>query len=168
KKPKKEKEPELGNVKLIGIAGLVKEAQFSVGLGESVVVGRSSECNICLQDVPHAKAIEDNEQLEKHFRTVSRKHMRLTYHANDNIEIEDLSSNGLFLDGKRIEGKTTISDLVRRPYELKLGTTETFSLDWWKLVPKSSVKMVQVMVKREPEPEEEAPKKETGTIGEEF
>lgn len=139
---------ERGNVKLIGIAGLVKGEQFSIEVGTEVVVGRSRDCHISLAKVPAAEAITDERELEKHFRTVSRRHMRLYYKSVREVEIEDLSSNGLFLDGERIEGTVVIDDLMLRPHELKLGTSETFAIDFWRLVPKSQVKMVKVKVKK--------------------
>lgn len=152
-----------GNVKLIGIAGLVKGEEFSIQVGESHTVGRSRDCNICLREVPKARELkEGDELLERHFNTVSRVHMRVTHHAPDNVEIEDLSSNGLFLDGKRVEGTVVLTDLPEHRHELKLGTHETFCIDWWRLVRRSEVKMVSVKVKVAPKPEgeEEGEKKE--------
>lgn len=150
-KPKPNAVPQVqrGNVKLIGIAGLVKGEQFSIEQGKSVIVGRSRECNISLREVPKAKAIAGKGgDLEQHFSTVSRKHVRITYIAPDKIELEDLSSNGTFLDGERVEGKAVITDVVEKPHELKLGTSETFQLDWWQLVPRSQVEMVKVKAKK--------------------
>jgi len=147
-----------GNVKLIGIAGLVKGEEFTIGMGESATVGRSRDCTICLREVPKARELkEGDEVLERHFNTVSRTHMRVIYHAPDNVEVEDLSSNGLFLDGKRVEGKVVLTDLPEHRHELKLGTHETFCIDWWRLVRKSEVRMVTVRVKGAPPPEPEAP-----------
>jgi hypothetical protein len=145
-----------GNVKLIGIAGLVKGEEFSIAQGASATIGRSRDCTICLREVPRARDLkEGDELLEKHFNTVSRTHMRVTYHAPDNVEIEDLSSNGLFLDGKRVNGKVVLKDLPEHRHELKLGTHETFCIDWWRLVRKSEVRMVTVRVKGAPAPEGE-------------
>lgn len=138
-----------GNVKLVGIAGLVKGEQFSIEAGKSVVIGRSRECDICLRDIPAAKEIDQRGgDADQHFRTVSRKHMRLTCHAPDNVELEDLSANGLFLDGKRIEGRATVSDLQSQPHELKLGTTETFQLDWWRVPARNDAPMVKVVMRK--------------------
>ncbi|NQT88015.1 FHA domain-containing protein, partial [bacterium] len=44
-------------------------------------------------------------------------------------EVEDLSSNGTFVDGRRIS-RTVITDLRERSYELLLGTRERFRLEW--------------------------------------
>ncbi|MCK6439743.1 MAG: FHA domain-containing protein [Planctomycetes bacterium] len=154
-----------GNVKLIGIAGLIKGEQFSITLGQSVVVGRSRDCDICMRDVPAAKAVvEKGGNLEDHFNTVSRKHVQITYLAPNKVEVKDLSSNGTFLDGKRIEGSTIIEDLVLHPHELKLGTIETVCIDWWKLVKRSEIPMVKVKSKAKGDEgaEDEGKKKETG------
>lgn len=152
-----------GNVKLIGIAGLVKGEEFSIAQGTSATVGRSRDCTICLREVPRARDLkEGDELLEKHFNTVSRVHMRVTYHAPDNVEIEDMSSNGLFLDGKRINGKVVLKDLPEHRHELKLGTHETFCIDWWRLVRKSELRMVSVKVKASPQAAEEGKEEEAG------
>ncbi len=145
-----------GNVKLLGIAGLCKGEEFTIELGREVTIGRSRDCDFCLRDVPKAKDLDDDDELiQKHFNTISRIHMKLTYHAPDNVELEDKSSNGLYVDGKRVDGSIVLTDLVERRHEMKLGTHETFCIDWWRLLPRNEVKMVTVKVKKAPEPEEE-------------
>jgi len=144
-----------GNVKLIGIAGLCKGEEFTIELGREVTIGRSRDCDICLRDVPRAKDLDDEDEvIQQHFNTVSRTHLKLTYHAPDNVELEDMSSNGLYVDGKRVDGSLTLTDLVDSRHEMKLGTHETFCIDWWRLLPRSEVKMVTVKVKKVPDPEE--------------
>ena len=98
---------------------------------------KSSHTRTSISLRPAAKELEARgKDTEKHFRTVSRKHVRVAYISPDRVEIEDLSANGTFLDGKRVEGSTLITNIMEKPHELKLGTTETFCLDWWRLVPK--------------------------------
>ncbi len=147
-----EKKEVPGNVKLLGVAGLCKGEEFSITLGQEVLVGRSRECDICLHDLPKVQKLEEqnktNKIVEEHFRTVSRKHLRIRYHSCYKIELEDLSSNGLYLDGKLVDGSLIIQDLMDAPRELRLGKKETFALDWWKLLPKSQVPMVKIKVKR--------------------
>jgi|GEM_PF-1391784 len=145
---------EQGNVKLIGIGGVVKGAKFSVRQGESVVIGRSRECDVCLRELPAvAELAERGEDAERHFHTVSRKHAKITYHEYGRVEIEDLSSNGTFVDGQRVEISIELEDLERHPHELRLGTSVVFQLDWWKLVPLSSIKMPKVKVKKKKDTE---------------
>ncbi len=72
---------------------------------------------------------EEKRKADRDFKTVSRKHVRITYREPGKIEIEDLSSNGTFLDGRRIE-RVEITDLRERPHELLLGTREKFLLEW--------------------------------------
>jgi len=138
----------VGSLKLIGIGGLVKGEQFTIEVGQTIVIGRSSECDICLKNVPAAWDMgKRGESVEEHFRTVSRKHVRIYFHAVDNIEIADMSSNGVFLNGKRIEGKARITDITSTPHELRLGSIETFLMDWWKASLRGSDK-VKVNLKR--------------------
>lgn len=149
-----------GNVKLIGIAGVVKGAKFSVQQGKSKVLGRSRDCDICLRELPAvAELAEKSEDYERHFHTVSRKHAKITYHEYGNVEITDLSSNGTYIDGKRVENSVMLTDLEQHPHELRLGTSVIFQLDWWRLVPIDSVKMPKVKVKQKKE--EEAPEEES-------
>ena len=60
---------------------------------------------------------------------MSRKHVRISCYDAENIEVEDLSSNGTFVDGQRTD-RVVITDLRERSHELLLGTREKFRLEW--------------------------------------
>jgi len=115
---------------LVGTDGFVDGEQFPLDRGSTIVIGRSRSCDISLRRCPSWLA-QDQEKRETDddFRTVSRKHIRISYYDNSNIEVEDLSSNGTFVDGRRIS-RTVITDLRERSYELLLGTRERFRLEW--------------------------------------
>lgn len=115
---------------LVGADGFVRGVDFPIEYGSTVVVGRSRSCDLSLQLLDSWGALNPDEQShEKDFKTVSRKHVRISYYNANSIEVEDLSSNGTFVDGKRIK-RIVITDLRDRSYELLLGTREKFRLEW--------------------------------------
>ena len=115
---------------LTGTAGFVDGEEYPLAVGATVVIGRSRSCDISLQRCKTWLALDESERdAAQDFKTVSRKHARISCYDADNIEIEDLSSNGTFVDGERID-RVVISDLRDRGHELLLGTRETFRLEW--------------------------------------
>ena len=60
---------------------------------------------------------------------MSRRHVRIAVHRPDHVVIEDLSANGTYLDGKRVKGKLSLSDLAQKPHLLALGSVERLRLD---------------------------------------
>jgi len=115
---------------LVGSDGLVAGEQHLLDQGQTVIVGRSRSCDISLRRCKAWLALDhDRRTAEKDFRTVSRKHARISYYDANNIVVEDLSSNGTFVDGARID-RIVITDLRERSHELVLGTREKFRLEW--------------------------------------
>jgi len=116
---------------LCGLEGFVQGEEFSIPLGASVVIGRSRGCDISLRRCKAWLALDpDDQDAEEDFKTVSRQHVRVGYDGADSVAIEDLSSNGTFVDGERIDQQVVISDLRERSHELLLGTREKFRLEW--------------------------------------
>ena len=115
---------------LVGIQGFVQSEEFPLWRGATVVVGRSRGCDISLRRCKAWLALDPEKRSEQgDFKSVSRKHARISFHSEDNIEIEDLSSNGTFLDGQRIT-RVVLHNLSERSHELLLGTHEKFRLEW--------------------------------------
>jgi pSer/pThr/pTyr-binding forkhead associated (FHA) protein len=115
---------------LVGTDGFVRGVEFPIDSGAGVTVGRSRSCELSLQRLDAWTALSPEEQShEKEFKSVSRKHVRISVHNDNTVEIEDLSSNGTFVDGKRIK-RIVITDLPERSHEVLLGTRETFRLEW--------------------------------------
>ena len=115
---------------LVGTEGFVQGEEYPLALGSTVVVGRSRGCEISLQRCKAWLALdEDQRNAEQDFKTVSRKHARIVCRNEAEIEVEDLSSNGTFIDGERIE-RIVITDLREHTHELLLGTREKFRLEW--------------------------------------
>lgn len=115
---------------LVGTQGFVQGEEYPLWRGATVVVGRSRSCDISLRRCKAWLALEPdkrNEQVD--FKTVSRKHVRISYSDEDNIEIEDLSSNGTFLDGQKVR-RVVIHNLRERSHDLLLGTREKLRLEW--------------------------------------
>ena len=115
---------------LVGISGVVQGESFALDYGKSLVIGRSRSCDISIRNCKRWQDTESaGEPPPESSKTVSRKHFKLSYYNASSIEIEDLSSNGTFVDGKRID-RVVIADLKTRPHEIKMGAGETFQLEW--------------------------------------
>lgn len=105
---------------LKGTEGLVKGEEYNIELGEAVVLGRSSKCDICLKYL-----CEDEVTGQKHFNTISREHVKISFHNQTTIEFEDLSSNGTYIDGQQISNHV-VSDATIKNHHLQLGAKEKF------------------------------------------
>lgn len=122
--PAKGSGPDQAWIALHGAGPLAEGQQLKIAVGESIVIGRSRHCDWSLRRAPaylkssgaERKAIR--EDLE--FNSVSRKHVRLTYRAPDELEIENLSGNGTLLDGEPID-KVVLTDIRRETHVLRLG-----------------------------------------------
>ena len=119
-----------GGPVLVGTAGFVDGEEYPVAVGSTVVIGRSRSCDVSLQRCKSWLALdEDDRDAAQDFKTVSRKHARISCYDAENVEVEDLSSNGTFVDGRRVD-RMVITDLREEDHELLLGTRETFRLEW--------------------------------------
>lgn len=115
---------------LVGIDGFVQGEEYPLWRGATVVIGRSRGCDISLRRCKAWLALPADKRSEQaDFRMVSRRHVRINYSDDDNIEIEDLSSNGTFLDGLKVT-RVVVHNLRERSYELRLGTREKLRLEW--------------------------------------
>lgn len=115
---------------LVGVDGFVRGEEYALQYGATVILGRSRSCGISLRRCKAWLALDpEKRNAEKDFQTVSRKHCRVSYYDAVGIEVEDLSSNGTFVNGERTV-RIVIRDLRERSYELLLGTRERFRLEW--------------------------------------
>lgn len=115
---------------LIGMSGVVQGESYALNYGKSLVIGRSRTCDISIRNCKRWMDSEAAGQLPpESSKTVSRKHFKISYYNASSIEVEDLSSNGTFVDGKRID-RVVITDLKTRSHEIKMGAGETFQLEW--------------------------------------
>jgi pSer/pThr/pTyr-binding forkhead associated (FHA) protein len=112
---------------LLGTAGLVQGESFVLTPGVPVVIGRSRSCDISLRRttgyLKAPPAVRDNDH---DFNTVSRRHARIEV-ANNAVKIEDLSTNGTYVNGEHLQGVVEHT-LESATCNLRLGTRESFDL----------------------------------------
>ena len=112
---------------LRGIHGWVDGERYHLTGDNAVVIGRSRSCDISLRrivaylDQPAGDRDNDHD-----FNTVSRRHIRIELDGT-NATIEDLSTNGSYVNGELLSAPMTVS-LSESPCEVRLGTRETFRL----------------------------------------
>jgi len=118
-------------LRLLGIRGFLEGEERIVQLGESVVIGRSRQADLSLRRARRFVERPDRAELlaTERVRSVSRTHVRVHFLHPDLIEVEDLSQNGTFLDGKRI-AKVAITDLRTTPHVLAIGSVERVRIEW--------------------------------------
>ncbi len=115
---------------LVGIAGIMEGELFPLEYGKSVTIGRSRSCDISLRNCKRWDELEQAGGIpEETSKTVSRRHVKVTFHNAASIEIEDLSSNGTYLDGKRID-RIVVTDVRETSHEVKLGGGDVLRLEW--------------------------------------
>lgn len=112
---------------LIGTAGMAEGEAYVLATGVEIVIGRSRSCPVSLRRAANylraAPGVRDNDH---DFNTVSRRHLRI-FVAGGKADLEDLSSNGTYIGGEQLTGRTTV-DLAQGPCSLRLGTRERFDL----------------------------------------
>jgi len=123
-----------GNGKLLrvrGVRGFLQDEELLLKRGDEVVIGRSRSCDLSLRRSTRYLERSDRADVSKSeaWRTVSRLHARIAYHRPDHIVIEDLSSNGTFLDGHRVKGKVSIGDLESGSHLIALGVVERLKIE---------------------------------------
>ncbi|MCU0725009.1 MAG: FHA domain-containing protein [Planctomycetes bacterium] len=76
-------------------------------LGQSIVVGRSRSCDVSTRKSKRFRKASEEEQrailAARSFLRVSRQHVKITWISRETVEIEDLSRNGTFVDGGRVD-----------------------------------------------------------------
>jgi pSer/pThr/pTyr-binding forkhead associated (FHA) protein len=112
---------------LIGTAGMAEGEAYVLADAVEIVIGRSRSCPVSLRRATNylraSPAVRDSDH---DFNTVSRRHLRI-FVAAGKADLEDLSSNGTFVAGEPLTGRTTV-DLTQGPCSLRLGTRERFDL----------------------------------------
>lgn len=112
---------------LIGTAGIVQGESYMLKPGVAVVIGRSRSCDISLRRTAgYLKAAPESRDTDHDFNTVSRRHVRVES-SGGRIRIEDLSTNGTFVNGDHLAGSVEI-DLQAGVCALRLGTRESFDI----------------------------------------
>ena len=113
---------------LRGIEGHVKGEEIKLEYGRTIVVGRSRSCDFSLRRIKGwLEKDQETREKDRAFRTVSGRHFEITMYNLGSIEVVNLSPNGTYVDGKRID-KTVIDDISEKSHEIKMGLDEKFEL----------------------------------------
>ncbi len=113
---------------LRGIEGHVKGEEMRLEYGRTIVVGRSRSCDFSLRRIKAwLEKNEEEREKDRPFKTVSAKHFEITMYNLGSIEIVNLSPNGTYVDGSRID-KLVIDDIAEKTHEIKIGLGEKFEL----------------------------------------
>lgn len=117
---------------LRGVRGLVSGHQVYLQPGFDGTVGRSRRADVCLKDAPgYIRASSQQDKEEEHFKTTSRKHIVVRVGTDGSVLIRDTSTNGTFINADRISEKLLTAEEIRAgQVMLRLGTVETFQLEW--------------------------------------
>lgn len=114
---------------LVGTGGHVEGERMELDYGKTVVVGRSRSADFSLRRIPDVAKLSDEERQDDHdLRTVSGKHFEITPFSEDSIEIVNLSPNGTYVDGRRVD-KIVLDDCTEKTHEIKLGAKEVLRLE---------------------------------------
>lgn len=107
-----------------GREGLGEGQQVKLSLGETIVCGRSRYCDWSLRRAPlYLKAERPGRrELEDglEFKSVSRRHVQIAFVAPDAVEVRNLSVNGTFVDGHRVD-RLLLADCRERAHAIRLG-----------------------------------------------
>lgn len=92
-------------LRIEGAGGLLDGVRCSLAPGATLVVGRSRSCQLSLRRTRGFLSAPDPARLlgSAAFRRVSRVHCEIAYLPDCRVEIRDLSRNGTFVDGRRLE-----------------------------------------------------------------
>jgi hypothetical protein len=107
-----------------GTEGLAEGQLVRVRLGQTVSVGRSRHCDWSLRRSPAYLVAEGGARKDLEadvgFTSCSRRHFEVAYLAPDLVEVRNLSSNGTFVDGHRVD-RLLLTDCRQRSHRLRLG-----------------------------------------------
>ena len=114
---------------LVGVSGHVEGEEMVLDYGKTVVVGRSRSADFSFRRIPDIASLSDMERENDHeLRTVSGKHFEITPFGEDSIEIVNLSPNGTYVDGKRVD-KIVLDDVAEKEHQIRIGAKETLRLE---------------------------------------
>jgi len=112
-----------------GMRGYLEGERFVLRVGEAMVIGRSRKADLSTRNAERLHGRADWKQLihQPPFNTVSRRHVRIHFLHPGLVEIKDISSNGTFLDGNRIDC-VAVTDLAENNHVLAVGAQERFEI----------------------------------------
>jgi len=112
-----------------GLRGFLRGEERRIAVGESLVIGRSRSVDFSTRRATRLKARPDAVKVigTPAFLTVSRRHALLHHVEPGVVEITDLSSNGTYVDGRKVE-RQRLDDLATKHHILAVGAQERFEL----------------------------------------
>ena len=118
-------------LRITGIRGFLEGEQRLLEVGDELTIGRSRDADLSVRKAPRFLARRDREELlrSERMRSISRRHVLIRYHTPDRVEIQDLSSNGTFIDRDRILDSIDLTDLEETSHVIAVGSAERLSLD---------------------------------------
>ena len=113
-----------------GMKGFLAGEEVVMKVGDRLVVGRSRSADLSVRRARRFVEREDIEFVMKSeaYLSVSRRHVQIHYMHPELIELRDLSSNGTFVDGKKIDC-IGLTDLKQRSHIVALGFSERLLLE---------------------------------------
>jgi len=112
-----------------GAKGFLDGEERVLDVGEILIVGRSRGVDLSTRASNRLARRADRLDVIRSdaFKSVSRKHAVIRFLHPGLVEVKDLSANGTFLDGRRIDC-VAITDLDQRSHVLDLGSQERIVL----------------------------------------
>ena len=111
---------------IAGVEGMLTDEELAIAIGESVIIGRSRRCHLSMRRSRAFRLSDENEQrrilFDKTFLKVSRRHIRISWIAPDQVEIWDLSKNGTWVNDKRVD--RIVVGVEDRPVRIRMADTE--------------------------------------------
>ncbi len=111
---------------IAGVEGLLTDEELTIALGQSVIIGRSRRCHLSMRCSRAFRISDEQEQRrildDKTFLKVSRRHLRISWLAPDQVEIWDLSRNGTWVNDKRVD-RIVVGNLDR-PIRIRMADSE--------------------------------------------
>lgn len=113
-----------------GIKGFLRGEEVVMKVGDTLIVGRSRSADLSLRKARRLLRRDDISEVmgTEAFLSVSRRHVRIHYMHPGLIEIKDLSRNGTFVDGRKVDC-VALTDLKARQHIVALGSVERLLLE---------------------------------------
>lgn len=113
-----------------GIKGYLQGEEVVMKVGDTLTVGRSRSADLSVRKARRLLARDDIGEViaTDGFLSVSRRHVRIHYMHPGLIEIKNLSRNGTFVDGRKVDC-VALTDLKARNHVVSLGAVERLQLE---------------------------------------
>ena len=114
---------------LVGVGGHFVGEVFPLEYGKTISVGRSRNTDFSLRRTQKYRLqTQDERDRDESARTVSSKHFEITMYNLGSIEIKNVSPNGTWVDGRRVE-TLILNDVAKKAHEIRFGSEESLKLE---------------------------------------